>query len=78
MWIFGEEVFSAAVDVGEVAAASPGDEDLFADAFRMVEQDDAATTTASLQRAHHAGCARSQDYDISLLHLNSPLHLLDS
>jgi hypothetical protein len=61
------------VDVGEVAAAPSGDEDLFANAFCVVEQDDVTATVASFNCAHHAGGACSQDDDINLLHSRSPL-----
>ncbi len=37
----GEEVFGAGVDVGEVAAAAAGDEDLLADAVGVIEDEDA-------------------------------------
>jgi hypothetical protein len=35
--VFREKVFRAAVDVGEVASAASGDQDLFADAFRVFQ-----------------------------------------
>ena len=73
MWIFGEKIFCAAVDVGEVASTATGDEDLFADAFGMIEQHDTPSAAACFDCAHHAGSARSQDYDISLLHVRSLL-----
>jgi hypothetical protein len=71
--IFGEEVFCAAVDIGEVASTATGDEDLFANAFGVIEQHDAPSAAACFNCTHHAGSARSQDYDISLLHVRSPL-----
>ncbi len=73
--IFGEKIFGAGVDVGEVASAASGDQDLLADAFGVVEQDNPAATAAGLDCAHHAGGARSQNYDINLLHSHSPLRL---
>jgi hypothetical protein len=76
--IFREKIFRAGVDVGEVAPAAPGDQDLLADAFRVVEQDDASATAPGLNRAHHAGGARAQNYNINFLHSTSPLPLLDS
>jgi hypothetical protein len=66
------------VDVGEVASAASGDQDLLADAFRVVEQHHAPSASARLQRAHHAGGACAQNYDINFLHSPSPLSLLDS
>ena len=76
--IFGEKIFGAGVDVGEVGSAAPGDQDLLADAFGVVEQDNPAATAASLNCAHHAGCARAQNYDINFLHSHTPLRCLDS
>ncbi len=46
----GEKVFGAGVDVGEVAAASAGDEDLLADALGVVEDEDAAVAASGLNR----------------------------
>jgi hypothetical protein len=46
----------------------PGDQNLLADAFGVVEQDDATATAPCLNGAHHAGSACAQDYDINLLH----------
>ena len=37
MRIGGEEIFRRGVDVGEVAAATAGDEDFFADAVGVLE-----------------------------------------
>jgi hypothetical protein len=44
----------------------------------VVEQDDASATAPGLNRAHHAGGARAQNYNINFLHSTSPLPLLDS
>jgi hypothetical protein len=76
--VFGEKIFRAAVDVGEVASAAPGDQDLLADTFCVVEQHHAPTASACFNCAHHASGARAQDYDINFLHSSSPLQLLDS
>lgn len=75
--VFGEEIFRAAMDVGEVASAASGDQDLLADAFRMVQQDNAPATPTCFDCAHHAGRACSQNYDINLLHSPSPLIRVD-
>ena len=52
VWICGYEVFRLAVDVGEVAAASTGNEDLLASAIRVLNHGDTAPTFAGLRRAH--------------------------
>jgi hypothetical protein len=49
------------MEVGEVAAASAGDEDLFAGAIRVVEQGDAAAAFGGFDGAEEAGCAGSED-----------------
>ena len=66
--VLGEKVFGAAVDVGEVAAAAAGDQDLLADALGVVEQDDAPSAPPGLDGAHHARRACAQHHHIYLLH----------
>lgn len=60
--IGGEKVFRRAVEIGEVAAASAGDEDLLADALRVVQHRDAAAPLRGHHRAHQArgACAEHQ------------------
>ena len=69
--VFGEEIFRAAVDVGEIAPAASGDEDLLADALCVIQQDDPAAAAACFDCAHHSGGTGAQDYDINLLHSSS-------
>jgi hypothetical protein len=52
------------VNIGEVAAASAGDEDLLAGLFGVVEEQDAASAAAGFDGAHEAGGARSEDDDV--------------
>jgi hypothetical protein len=59
-----EEVLRRGVDVGEVAAAAAGDEDLFAGAVGVLQDEDAAATAACLDGAHEASGSGSQDEDI--------------
>ena len=68
MGVGGEEVFGAAVDVGEVAAASAGDEDFLAGAFGVVEEEDAAAAAAGFDGAHEAGGAGAEDEDVDFSH----------
>ena len=63
----GEEVFGAAVDVGEVAAAAAGDEDLFAGPVRRVRGGGRGGRGGRFDGAHQAGGAGSEYYDIHLL-----------
>ena len=57
MGIFGEEVFGAGVEVGEVAAASSGDEDFFAGFIGVVDEEDAAVAATGFDGAEESGCA---------------------
>ena len=68
VWVGGEEVFGAGVEVGEVASAAAGDEDLFAGPVGMIEEEGAAAATGGLDGAHKASCSGSEDEDISVLH----------
>jgi hypothetical protein len=60
VWIGGEEVFRGAVKIGEVAAASTGDQDLLADAFRVFDQGDATSPLRGYHCAHQAGGAGAE------------------
>ena len=59
--IVREEVSGCAVEIGEVAAAAAGDEDLFADAFRVVEQFDALAGARGFDGAEEASGAGAED-----------------
>jgi hypothetical protein len=52
------------VQVGEVAAASAGDQDLFARPFGALEHCDTASAAACLDRGHEARGAAAEDEDI--------------
>ena len=62
--IRGEEVVGAGVEVGEVTAASAGDENLLADSVGVLEKDDAAATLGGFDGEHETGCACSYDEDV--------------
>jgi hypothetical protein len=64
----GEKVFGAGVEVGEVAAASAGDEDFFAGAVCVVEDEGAAIAPASFDGGHEAGGACAEDEDVDFGH----------
>jgi len=64
--VLREEVGGGAVDVGEVAAASAGNEDFAAGLAAVFEKGDAAAALAGSGGAHQAGCARAEDNDIEL------------
>src|ERR1700692_2451055 len=61
MRVGGNEVFNAAVKVGEVAASTAGDEDFFAEAIGALEDGDAAAALAGPDSAHQAGRAATED-----------------
>jgi hypothetical protein len=64
MGIGGEEIFGSGVEVGEVAAASAGDEDFFAGAIGEFDNGDAAATLSSLEGAEKSGGASAEDEDV--------------
>jgi hypothetical protein len=59
--ILGDEVFRSAMDVGEVASASSGDEDLSAGLRIMFKQENASVALSSDCSAHEAGSACAED-----------------
>ncbi len=67
MGIGGEEVFGAAMEVGEVAAASAGDEDFLAGAFGVIEHGEAAPALAGFDGAHQAGGAGAENDGVKRL-----------
>jgi hypothetical protein len=67
VWIGGKEAFGPRVEIGEVAAASAGDEDLLADAVGVVEDKDAASAAAGLEGAHQTGGSGPEDEHVCLL-----------
>jgi hypothetical protein len=64
--IAGNERCGPRVDVGEVAAAPAGDADLLAELRRMVDEQHAPAARACDGRAHHAGRACANDYDVEV------------
>lgn len=64
------------MQVGEVAAATAGDENFLSGAIGVVDQDDPATATAGLDGAHEARGACSDDDNIYLLRVHAFLSVL--
>ncbi len=58
--ILREEVFRLAMEIGEVAAASAGDEDFLADFFGAFEEEDAAAAFCGFGGAEEAGGAGAE------------------
>ena len=69
--VLREKILGAGVDVGEIAAAATRDQDLFANAVGMVEQDHAPAALPSLQRAHQTGGASAEYDDVGFKHTPS-------
>jgi hypothetical protein len=67
VWIRGKKIFRTAMNVGEVAAAAAGDENLFAQAVGALEDGDAASTFAGFDGAHKAGGASAKDQCIETM-----------
>ena len=65
--ICGEEIVGPCMQVREVATASAGDEDLFARAFGALENGDATTAAAGLERGDEAGRACTENEDIEVV-----------
>jgi len=64
--VCAEEVFGFRADVGEVAATTAGDEDFFAGAVGVVEEEDAAASFAGFDGCHQAGSACAEDHYVEL------------
>jgi inner membrane protein len=63
MRILRQEVRRGNIAVGEIATPAAGDTNPFAQACRVIHQQDAPATAARLCRAHHAGCTgANNDY----------------
>jgi len=59
------------VEIREVAAASAGDENFFADFFGAFEEHNAAATLAGFDGAHQAGGTAAQHDYIEVVHPGS-------
>jgi hypothetical protein len=75
MRIGGEEPFRLAVQIGEVAAATAGNQDLLAGLARVIQHHNAPPTPSGGECAHQAGGAGAQDYDIGALHDEAAVRL---
>ena len=69
MRVCGDVVFRASVEIGEIAAASAGDEDFLAGAVCVLKDEDASATTTGVDGAHEAGGARAEDEDVGFSHV---------
>jgi hypothetical protein len=62
--IGGDKVFGRGVNVGEVAAASTGDENFFADAVGVLDDSDATAAVGGFNSAEEAGGACAEDQSV--------------
>src|SRR5687767_13062000 len=72
VWVGGDEVVGAGVNVSEVASSPAGDGDLLADAVRVLEHHHSAATLGSFNRAKQACCSAADNYDI-MIHCRLPI-----
>ena len=63
----GEKIVGPRVQVGEVAAASAGDQDLLARPIRALQHRDTASAAARFDRGHQARGAGAEDEDIEIV-----------
>jgi len=70
--IRGEEILRLAMNVSEVAAASAGDEDFFADAIDVLEDGDATAALAGFDGAEEAGSAAADYQNVEFLRQGVP------
>ena len=59
-----QEVFRAGVEVGEIAPAATGDEDLLAGFFRMIQEDHTPAVEAGFNGTQEACSSSSDDDDV--------------
>jgi hypothetical protein len=68
-----EKIVGAGMQVGEIAAATAGDQNLFADAVGTFQHEDAPASLAGLDGAHQASRACSENnYVVILIHPGPP------
>ena len=67
--ILGDEIFRLAMNIGEVAAATTGNEYLLTDALSALQHRDPASALAGFDGAHQAGRACAQNNHIEILDL---------
>ena len=66
-----EKILRACIDIGEVASATAGDEDLFARAVSMLEHEDTPPAATCVNSAHEPSSSSSQNEDVNFGHLRS-------
>ena len=67
--ILAEKVLRLRSHIGEVAAAAAGDQNLPTHALAVLQQQNATSALAGLERTHHSGRTRAQHHYIERIHL---------
>jgi hypothetical protein len=67
MRVGGDKIGGCGVEMGEVAAATAGDEDLFADAVCVLKHKYAPTAVTGMDGAEKSSCTCAEDNDIVML-----------
>ena len=62
-----DEIFGAAMDVREIAAPAPGDEDFLANAIGSFQYGNAASSFAGLGGAEESGCPGAEDEGVKFV-----------
>ena len=75
MRIGGQEPLWLAVQIGEVAPAAAGNQDLLTGLARMVQHHHAPAAPTGGECAHQASGAGAQDYDVGALHHGAAVRL---
>ena len=66
MGVGGEELIRLAVEIGEVAAASAGDEDFFSDFVGVFKEEHAAAAFTGFDRAKKPGGTGTENNDVEI------------
>jgi hypothetical protein len=77
VWIGGDEILRARIQIGEVASPAPGDVDLFADPLGVFKYNYAAAAPAGFNRTKETCRPAPDDDNISLMHAQVFCHLLN-
>ena len=72
MRVSGNKIFGRTVNIGEVAAATAGDQDFFADAIGVFKNSDAATAFACFDGAHQASGTRAENQSVEVARQERP------
>ena len=68
MFVRGNEIFRAAIEIGEITAAAAGDQDFLADAIGTLQHSDAPSAFAGLDRTKEPRGASAENQNVKLVH----------